>query len=160
MSRKWNRRSNSVSKFKAMKFTINRDFFQAVADSVLLYRCTIWTLTKCIEKKLDGNFTRMLQAVLNKFWKQHPTKQQFSPVDWGLRIRQLHLYRFPQHMFWILHSTASDGEATGLNRLMEIKLHPRHRFYAAQGILGCWTDCKRWSLSWLTGHFRNSRKCD
>ena len=29
-----------------------------------------------MEKKLDGNYTRMLRAVLNKSWKQHPTKQQ------------------------------------------------------------------------------------
>ena len=36
----------------------------------------IWTLTKCMEKKLDGNYTRMLQAVLNKFWRQYPMKQQ------------------------------------------------------------------------------------
>ena len=27
-------------------------------------------------KKLDGNYTWMLHAVLNKSWKQHPTKQQ------------------------------------------------------------------------------------
>ena len=33
-------------------------------------------LTKRMEKGLDGNFTRMLRAVLNKSWKQHPTKQQ------------------------------------------------------------------------------------
>ena len=25
-------------------------------------------------KKLDGNNTKMLYAVLNKFWKQYPTK--------------------------------------------------------------------------------------
>ena len=29
-----------------------------------------------MEKKLDGNYTRMLQAILNKSWKQHPTKPQ------------------------------------------------------------------------------------
>ena len=29
-----------------------------------------------MEKKLDGNDIRMLQAILNKSWKQHPTKQQ------------------------------------------------------------------------------------
>ena len=46
---------------------INWDFFQALAVSVLLYECTPWTLTKSIEKKLDGNFTRILYAVLNKF---------------------------------------------------------------------------------------------
>ena len=34
------------------------------------------TLTKFTEKKLDGNYTRMLRAILNKSWRQHPTKQQ------------------------------------------------------------------------------------
>ena len=29
-----------------------------------------------MEKKLDGNYTKMLQAILNKSWRQHPTKQQ------------------------------------------------------------------------------------
>ena len=36
----------------------------------------IWTLTKRMEEKLDGNYTRMLQAVFNKFWWQLPIKQQ------------------------------------------------------------------------------------
>ena len=31
-----------------------------------LYGCTTWTLTKHLEKKLDGNYARMLHAVLNK----------------------------------------------------------------------------------------------
>ena len=29
-----------------------------------------------MEKKLDGNYTRMLRAILNKSWRQHSTKQQ------------------------------------------------------------------------------------
>ena len=29
-----------------------------------------------MEKKLDGNYTRMQRAILNKSWRQHPTKQQ------------------------------------------------------------------------------------
>ena len=33
-------------------------------------------LTKRLEKKLDGNYTRMLQAILNKSCRQHPTKHQ------------------------------------------------------------------------------------
>ena len=41
---------------------IKRRFFQAVVMSILLYRCTTLTLSKCMEKKLDGNFTRMLRA--------------------------------------------------------------------------------------------------
>ena len=50
-------------------------FFQAVDISILLYGCTTWTLTKRL-KKLDGNYTRMLRAILNKFWWQHPTRHQ------------------------------------------------------------------------------------
>ena len=30
---------------------------------------------KHIEKMLDGNYFRILRAVLNKFWKQHIIKQ-------------------------------------------------------------------------------------
>ena len=51
-------------------------FFQEVVVSILLYGCTTWALTKCLEKKLDSNYTRMLQAILNKSWRQHPIKQQ------------------------------------------------------------------------------------
>ena len=43
---------------------------------ILLYRCNTWTLTKRIGKKFDENYTRMLRTIQNKFWKQHPTKQQ------------------------------------------------------------------------------------
>ena len=55
---------------------IKRCFFQAAVVSILLYRCTTWTLTKRMERKLDSNCTRMLQAVLSKFWRQYPTKLQ------------------------------------------------------------------------------------
>ena len=51
-------------------------FFQAAVVLILLYGCTTWTLTKRLEKKLDGNYTRMLRAILNKSWRQHPTKHQ------------------------------------------------------------------------------------
>ena len=48
---------------------IKRSFSQAAVVSILLYGCTTWTLTKCMEKKLDGNYTRKLQAILNKsYW--------------------------------------------------------------------------------------------
>ena len=38
-------------------------FFQAAVVLILLYGCTTWTLSKRMEKKLDGNYTRILQAV-------------------------------------------------------------------------------------------------
>ena len=55
---------------------MKRNFFQAAVASILLYRCTTWTLTKRLEKKLDSNYTRMLRAILNKSWRQHPTRHQ------------------------------------------------------------------------------------
>ena len=59
--------------------------------SILLYGCTAWTLIKCMEKKLDGNYTRMLWAVLNKSWKQHFTKQQLyghrPPITKTIQVR-------------------------------------------------------------------------
>ena len=38
-------------------------FFQAAVVSILLYGCTTWTLTKRLERKLDGNYTRMLSSI-------------------------------------------------------------------------------------------------
>ena len=60
--------------------------------SILLYGCTIWTLTKRLEKKLDSNYSRMLRAILNRSWRQHPTKQQLyghlPPTTKTVRIRR------------------------------------------------------------------------
>ena len=39
---------------------MKRSFIRAAVVSILLYGCTTWVLTKQMEKKLDGNYTRML----------------------------------------------------------------------------------------------------
>ena len=71
---------------------MKRSFFQAAVVSILLYGCTTWTLTKQMEKKLDGNYTRMLPAILNKSWRQHPTKQQLyghlPPITKTIQVRR------------------------------------------------------------------------
>ena len=51
---------------------MKRSFFQAAVVSILLYGCTTWTLTKRLKKKLDSNYTRIMRAILNKSWQQHP----------------------------------------------------------------------------------------
>ena len=67
-------------------------FFQAVVVLILLYGWTTWTVTKCMEKKLDSNYTWMLQAILNKSSRQHPTKQQqyshLPPIMKTIQVRQ------------------------------------------------------------------------
>ena len=55
---------------------MKRTFFQAAVVPILLYGCTTWTLAKRLKKKLNGNYTRMLRAILNKSWRQHPTRHQ------------------------------------------------------------------------------------
>ena len=71
---------------------MKRRFFQVAVVSILLYGCTTWTLTKRLEKKLDGNYTRMLRAILNKSWQQHPTRHQLyghlPPITKTIQARQ------------------------------------------------------------------------
>ena len=71
---------------------MKRSFFQAAVVSILLYGCTTWTLTKRLEKKLDGNYTRMLRAILNKSWRQHPTRHQLyghlPPITKTIQVRR------------------------------------------------------------------------
>ena len=49
---------------------LKRDFFRAVVESVLLYGSNTWTLTKRLESRLDGTYTRMLRAILNISWNK------------------------------------------------------------------------------------------
>ena len=67
-------------------------FFQVAVVSILLYGCTTQTLTKRLEKKLDGNYTRMLRAILNKSWRQHPTRHQLyghlPPITKTIQVRR------------------------------------------------------------------------
>ena len=53
---------------------MKRSFFQTAVISILLYGCTTWMLTKRLKKKRDGNYTRMLGAILNKSWRVTPNK--------------------------------------------------------------------------------------
>ena len=70
---------------------MKRSFFQAAVVLILLYRCTTWMLTKWL-KKLDGNYTRMLRAILNKSWRQHPTRHQLyghlPPATKTIQVRR------------------------------------------------------------------------
>ena len=45
---------------------MKRSFFQAAVVSILLYGCTTWTLTKQLERKLDGNYTRMFESSIEQ----------------------------------------------------------------------------------------------
>ena len=67
-------------------------FFQAAVVSILQYGRTTWRLTKWLEKKLDGNYSRMLRAILNRSWRQYPTKHQLYgqllPITKTIQVRR------------------------------------------------------------------------
>ena len=99
---------------------IKRSFFQAAFVSILLYGYTTWTLTKLMEKKLDSNCTRMLWVILNKFWRQHPTKQQLyghlPPITKTIQVRRTrhagHCWRNRDELIRdVFLWTPSDGRA-------------------------------------------------
>ena len=99
---------------------MKRSFFQAAVVLILLYGCTTWTLTKRLEKKLDGNYTRMLRAVLNKSWRQHPTRHQLyghlPPIMKTIQVRQTrhagHCWRSRDELISdVLLWTPTDGRA-------------------------------------------------
>ena len=89
---------------------MKRSFFQAAVVSILLYGCTTWTLTKRLEKKLDGNYTRMLRAILNKSWRQHPTRHQLyghlPPITKTIQVRRT---RHAGHCWRSRDELISDG---------------------------------------------------
>ena len=88
---------------------MKRSFFQAAVVSILLYGCTTWTLTKRLEKKLDGNYTRMLRVILNKSWQQHPTRNQLyghlQPITKTIQARRT---RHAEHYWRIRDELISD----------------------------------------------------
>ena len=68
-------------------------FFRAAVESILLYGAEAWTLTETLEARLDGCYTRLLMMVLNKNWRDHPTKEEIygdlPKVSEVLRARRL-----------------------------------------------------------------------
>ena len=96
-----------------------------------------------MEKKLDGNYTRMLRAILNKSWRQRPTKQQLHghlpPITRTIQVRRTrhvgHCWRSNNELISdILLWTPSHGRA---------KLCP-DTGYSLEDLPGE-TGCERWS---------------
>ena len=67
-------------------------FSQAAVILILLYGCTTWMITKRLKKKLDGNYTRKLRAILKKSWWLHPTMHQLyghlPPIMKTIQVRR------------------------------------------------------------------------
>ena len=77
---------------------LKRNFFRATVESVLVYGSISWTLTLALEKKIDGSYTRMLRAALNKSCTDHLSNAELygNIPRVTLTIRQQRL-RFAEH---------------------------------------------------------------
>ena len=67
--------------------------FKACIEPILLYGSETWTLSRNLEKRLDGTFTRLLMRVQNLSWKHHPTKKDIygtlTPVSDIVKARRV-----------------------------------------------------------------------
>ena len=91
---------------------IERQFFQIVAVSVLLYGCTTWTLTKRLEKKARLELHKNCGML---FWTNSGSRSlkkssyrqlTFHRIGWGCRRHRLRLCRGvkpTQWVSWIWH---------------------------------------------------------
>ena len=50
--------------------------FLPTVESVLLYGCGAWTITKTLKKRINGCYTRMLRMCLGISWKQKLTNDE------------------------------------------------------------------------------------
>ena len=70
-------------------------YFRAAAETILLYGCATWSLTKAEEKSLDGTYTRMLRKVYNIDGRTNITNNELygslSYISNTIRSRRLKL---------------------------------------------------------------------
>ena len=88
---------------------LKRQFFRATVESVLIYGSVTWTLTKHLEQRLSGTYTRMLQAALNISWAEHPTKERlYGKIPNVITMVRERRMRFAGHCWRHKEEIASD----------------------------------------------------
>lgn len=67
--------------------------FKTTIEPILLYGSETWSLTRKLEKQLDGTYTRLLRRVKNLSWRDHPTKDtiygSLKPVSLTLKAKRV-----------------------------------------------------------------------
>jgi hypothetical protein len=109
--------------------------FQTCVESVLLYAGETWSLTKLMEKQLDGTYTKLLRYCLNIKWQDkipnYILYQNIPPVSLRLKARRMSFaghcfrsrYTAPQpSMDFILWRYKGQMSRGALNRKTHLKL--------------------------------------
>ena len=111
--------------------------------SILLYGCTNWTLTKRQQKKLNGNYTKMLQPVLNKSSKQHATNLylygHFPLISQTIQAKRAgHCWESKDELIIDILPWTPTEEHTSVGRAAKIYIHQ-----LCANIGYCLNDCPR-----------------
>lgn len=84
-------------------------FFKACVESILLYGSETWSMSKLLQNRLDGAYTRLLMRVKNISWRQHKTKDEIygnlHPISDVVAIRRT---RFAGHCYRAKDQVVSD----------------------------------------------------
>ena len=73
----WRALNNMTRIWKShMSRRVKLSFFLATVESILLYGSETWTMTKTLERSLDGCYTRMLRTALNISWRLHMPNEE------------------------------------------------------------------------------------
>ena len=95
---------------------------------VVLYGCTTWTQAKRLKKKLDGIYTSLLYAVLNRSWRQHSTKPQLYghllPISQTIQVGQArHCWRCKEELISNILLWIITYEHTNVDLLAKTYIH-------------------------------------
>jgi len=82
----------------SLKKKLKLRLLSSTVESILLYGCETWALTKSLAKQLDGSYTRMLRMALNIHWTQKITnKELYGKLEQlSIKVRRRRL-RFAGH---------------------------------------------------------------
>ena len=82
----------------SMSRELKLKFFRACIESILIYNSETWTLTRALEIKIDGLYTKLLRRVFNVRWRDHVSNTdlygQLPLLSQTIRQRRL---RFAGH---------------------------------------------------------------
>ena len=80
-----------VKWFQVLLFNISNSIYWAFLSNTNNLQKYVWFLRTNNNNPFEGNYTRMLWAILNKSWRQHPTKQQLyghlPPIRKTIKVR-------------------------------------------------------------------------
>ena len=62
---------NRIWKSKILSRNTVLRIFKSTVESVLLYGSETWSMTKVLNKRLDGCYTKLLRYIFNIKWTQH-----------------------------------------------------------------------------------------